>query len=126
MSNSDERPRVAIGHVILGSPDVGASTEFLLRAGLRMIEAGETVSVLELRGGTHLIVVPSGAPVAGGAKAGFDLMVDDIEATHKIYAELELDPSNLEPGEFHTSFKIVEPGGHEITVNSSHASDLPV
>ena len=126
MSKSDGRPPVAIGHVLLGSPDVGASTEFLLRAGLRPIETGGEVSVLELRGGTHLVVVPTEQPVQSGAKAAFDLMVDDIEATHAHYAELELAPSDLVPDRFHTSFTIVEPGGHEITVNSSHASDQPI
>ena len=126
MSNSDGRPPVAIGHVVLGSPDVGASTEFLVRAGLRPIETGGEVSVLELRGGTHLLVLPAEQPVKSGAKAAFDLMVDDIEATHERYNELDLAPSNLVPERFHTSFTIVEPGGHEITVNSSHASDLPI
>ena len=93
MSSSDGRPPVAIGHVVLGSPDVGASTEFLVRAGLRPIETGGEVSVLELRGGTHLIVLPAEQPVLSGAKAAFDLMVDDIEATHARYTRLDLAPS---------------------------------
>ncbi len=126
MPSSDGRPPVAIGHVMLGTPDVAASTAFLLRAGLRPIETGDDVSVLELRGGTHLIVVPTDQPVPSGAKAAFDLMVDDIDATHEHYTELDLAPSDLVAEQFHTWFTILEPGGHAITVNSSHASDEPV
>ena len=126
MSSTDERPPVAIGHVLLRSPELKASTEFLLKAGLREIETGDGVAVLELRGGTHLIVVPSEEPVAEGAQASFDLMVDDIEECRKRYAALGLAPSELVVETFHTHFKIVEPGGHAITVNSTHASDQPI
>lgn len=126
MPHSDERPPVAIGHVALGSPDVKASTDFLLRAGLRLIEAGGEIAVLELRGGTHLIVLPTDQRPEPGTQAAFDLMVDDIQATHDRYAELGLAPSALVAEKFHTRFTIREPGGHEITVNSSHASDQPV
>ncbi len=126
MSHPDERPPVAIGHVLLRSPDVAASNAFLLRAGLRSIETGDEIAVLELRGGTHLIVLPSDQPASGEAKAGFDLMVDDIEATHAHYAALGMAPSELQVAAFHTSFTIVEPGGSEITVTSSHASEQPI
>jgi hypothetical protein len=39
----------------------------------------EHVAVLEMRGGTHLILLPG--TVTPGA-APFDLMVDDLDATH--------------------------------------------
>ena len=49
---------------------------------MREVETEENVSVLELRGGTHLIVL-KGDPAL---QASFDLMVDDLEATHAEWA----------------------------------------
>lgn len=121
-----ERPPVWVGHVDLPSARVAATTEFLVKLGMRSIEAGDGVAILELRGGTHLVVFHSDTPPAPGAKAGFDLMVEDVDATWKHCQELGLDPSPIEEVPFHRSFKLVEPGGHEITVNSSHVSDQPV
>ena len=46
---------------------------------MREVERNEHVVVLELRGGTHLVLVP-GTPATGDAP--FDLMVDDLDATH--------------------------------------------
>jgi hypothetical protein len=111
---------------MLRSPDVEASTEFLLEVGLRAIETADGIAVLELRGGTHLIVLASEEPIAAGAQASFDLMVDDIEASRDRYSALGFAPSELVVETFHTRFTLVEPGGHTITVNSSHASDMPI
>ncbi|HTK97369.1 MAG TPA: rhodanese-like domain-containing protein [Pseudomonadales bacterium] len=120
----DERPPVWIGHALLAVPDVAASGAFFERLGLRLIEAHERVAILELRGGTHLILVPADSPTK--ARASFDLMVDDVDATHAALTQAGLGPSPIEDGDIHRSFTIVEPGGHSITINSSHASGLPV
>ncbi len=53
-------------------------------------------------------------------------MVDDIDASHENFEELGLLPSKIEEDRFHRSFTILDPSGYEITVNSSHVSDLPV
>jgi hypothetical protein len=37
-----------------------------------------------------------------------------------------MDPTAIHVGRVHSSFTILEPGGHEVTVNSSHAGDRPV
>lgn len=104
----------------LGVDDVAATTEFLVQLGMRRLQQGEDIGILELRGGTHLVVLPSREPVAPGTRAPFDLMVEDLEATRKQYAELGLGPSEIRSGDFHRSFTVVAPSGHEITVNSSH------
>ena len=110
----------------LPTPEVAKSAEWLVRCGLRSLLQRDDFAVLELRGGTHLVVHPSDGPIPAGAPASFDLMVDDIEATHARYTKLGLAPSPIQPGRIHSSFTIVEPGGHQITVNSSHAGDRPV
>src|SRR5436189_5837366 len=66
------RPPVWIGHARLTASDLDRSADFWRTVGMREIERNQQVVVLELRGGTHLVLVP-GAP-GGGADAPFDLM----------------------------------------------------
>jgi len=122
----DARPSMWIGHALLAVADVAASSAFFLKLGLRHVETTDTVAILELRGGTHLILVPAKTPVAPGADAPFDLMVDDLEVTHAALSAADLAPSAIESGAIHRSFTVTEPGGHRITINSSHVSGAPV
>jgi rhodanese-related sulfurtransferase/catechol 2,3-dioxygenase-like lactoylglutathione lyase family enzyme len=124
--SDDGRPPVWIGHVALRVSDITASKDFFMQIGLRLVGAYEHVVVMELRGGTHLILLPANEPVEAHARAPFDLMVDDIDATHAAHAAAGLSPSAIEDGDIHRSFTVVEPGGHRITVNSTHATGLPV
>ena len=77
--DSDRRPPVAVGHVSLAVGDVGATTAFFLKFGLRKIFASKEIAVLELRGGTHLILRGAGDDKKG-EKPTFDLMFDDLES----------------------------------------------
>lgn len=121
-----DRPPVWVGHVVMPSARVEETSAYLVKLGLRAIETRDRVAVLELRGGTHLVVVHSDSPTPRDAKAAFDLMYEDVDAAWKRCQELGLEPSAIEDAPFHRSFRLVEPGGHEITVNSTHVSDLPV
>src|SRR5689334_14606684 len=67
-----ERPPVWIGHAVLRVADVGRSADYWTGLGLREVERNEHVAVLELRGGTHLVLVPG--PVPDDPDAPFDLM----------------------------------------------------
>ena len=125
-SADDARPPVWVGHVSLRVGDVSKSTGFFEALGMRRIfESGE-VGVLELRAGTHLVLLPSGDPIPSDATAPFDLMVDDIDVARERYARLGLELSPLERGRIHDSFTLLDPNGYRITVNSSHASGKPV
>ena len=123
---ADDRPPVWIGHAALFVPDLVATKDFFLTLGLRLIGAFERVVVMELRGGTHLILLPTNEPVEANARAPFDLMYEDLDATHAALAAAGLNPSAIEAGDIHRSFTVVEPGGHAITINSSHVGSLPV
>jgi catechol 2,3-dioxygenase-like lactoylglutathione lyase family enzyme len=112
------RPPVWIGHAVLAVNDVNSSADFWRDLGMREVERNPHVAVLELRGGTHLVLVP-GTP-ADGADAPFDLMVEDLEATHAEWKALGLDPSPIERGRIHASFSVRDPNGYRVTVNSSH------
>lgn len=122
----DQRPPVAVGHVRLNVKDVGAAARWLETVGLRPIVAREEIAVLELRGGTHVVVRQAEQPVAAGATAPFDLMVDDVDAAHRDYAAKGLSPSEIRRGRIHDSFDLAGPDGWAFTVNSSHASGKPV
>ncbi len=100
-SPTDQRPPVAIGHVRLTVTDVGAAARWLETVGLRPIVTREELAVLELRGGTHVVVRQAEAPPAPGTGAPFDLMVDDVDATHRDYAEKGLSPSPIRRGRIH-------------------------
>lgn len=120
----DERPKVWVGHVSLPTQDVTATREFMLGLGMRAIADGDDFAVLELRGGTHLVLLAAQEPASGAAY--FDLMVDDLEETHAHLQSLGLAPSPIESGRIHSSFSVDAPSGHTIQFNSSHVSDLPV
>ena len=112
------RPPVWIGHVVLRVSDVNRSADYWRALGMREIERNPHVAVLELRGGTHLVLVPGTVPRAGDAP--FDLMVDDLEATRDRWAAEGLEPSEIERGDIHASFAVRDPDGYRVTVNSSH------
>ena len=122
----DQRPPVAVGHVWLPATDVGVAEHWLVSVGLRPIFADDSLAVLELRGGTHVVVRKAEQPPAAGSGAPFDLMVDDIEAVRRDYADKGLGPSEISRGRIHDSFHLTGPDGHDFTVNSSHAGGRAV
>ena len=123
-SDADLRPPVWVGHVAMYSPRVTESREFMQQIGMRLIASGDEFAVLEMRGGTHLVVTSDSESEL--VKGSFDLMVEDLDDTHKQYTELGFAPGEIERGQIHDSFDLREPGGTAITFNSSHVGDLPV
>ncbi|HTV46601.1 MAG TPA: VOC family protein [Stellaceae bacterium] len=123
---SDARPPVAVGHVRLNVVDVAAAARWLETVGLRPIVTMDELAVLELRGGTHVVVRHADQRPAPDAAAPFDLMVDDVDAAHRDYAAKGLSPSPIRRGRIHDSFELTGPDGWAFTVNSSHASGRPV
>ena len=127
MSEREQRPAIAVAHVILHTDRMDASARFVRAIGARPIFEGPKVSIYEMRGGTHLLLMLQDTVVAGAA-ASFDLMVDDLYATHERFASLGLAPSPIEarPAIDHEVFTVREPAGHVITFFSSHASGKPI
>lgn len=121
---NDSRPPVWVGHVSMATANLPESQTFMERLGMRPMFRNESVAIFELRGGTHLVLVADENARAGDAP--FDLMVEDLDATHADLAERGLSPSPIEQGRIHNSFTVTEPGGGRITVNSTHVSSLPV
>src|SRR5215813_9819062 len=125
MKQKDLRPPVWIGHVVLETDRLEESAEFMCRLGMRPIVQRTGVAVLELRGGTHLVLIAKLSVAAGDAP--FDLMVEDLSATHKHFVDLGLEPTAIERvSSEHERFKVREPGGHVIAFYSNHVSGKPV
>jgi hypothetical protein len=117
----DRRPPIAVGHVFFKARDVGAAATWFESVGLRPIAGDEDFAVLELRGGTHLVVSKAARQPKRGTEAPFDLMVDDIDATRRDFAAKGLKPSRIRRGSIHDSFGLPGPDGYAVTVLSSHA-----
>jgi hypothetical protein len=126
MNTDEQRPLVAVAHVVMETDRMEESAQFMQTIGMRPFFLGPQVSVLELRGGTHLILMRKDS-VAGG-NSPFDLMVDNIRATHERFTSLGLSPSPIEarPAIDHEVFTLREPAGHVISIFSSHVSGKPV
>jgi hypothetical protein len=126
MTEHDSRPAVGVAHVVLQTHRMEESAQFMRMVGMRPIFDGPQVSVYEMRGGTHLILMLRDKITPGDAS--FDLMVDDLHATHRHFSSLGLDPSPIEARAAidHEVFTVREPAGHVIAFFSSHASGKPI
>ena len=125
-SAKDPRPPIAVGHVRLMASDVAAAARWCEEVGFRPIFAAQDFAVLELRGGTHLVLRKAEKQPQPGTPAPFDLMVDDIAEAYRDYAAKGLAPGEIEKGRIHDSFPLRGPDGLIFTVVSSHAGDRPV
>jgi catechol 2,3-dioxygenase-like lactoylglutathione lyase family enzyme len=115
----DARPPVWIGHAVLRVTDVERAASFWCNVGMREVVRSPEVAVLELRGGTHLVLAPADAPLVS-SDAPFDLMVEDLEATHREWSARGIDVGEITRGRIHLSFTVTDPDGNRVTVNSSH------
>lgn len=120
------RPPVWVAHVVLETDRMEESARFMRTIGMRPVHEGPDVSVFELRGGTHLILLAKSEVMPGDA--AFDLMVEDLRATHQHFTSLGLAPTPIEamPAIDHELFRVREPAGHLITFFSNHVSGNPV
>ncbi len=136
-----EVPPVGLGHAALTVANVKASHEFYVDLGLRSLGKDEAMAILELRGGTHLLLfqrdgpadVDTGGPLDQRPAESIDLMI-----AGRTFAELDvyrarlvakgLTPDPIPDQRFfgHYVFKARDPDGNEVTVSTSHASELPV
>lgn len=118
MTTTDPRPAVWTGHLVVTGKDPTASASFYEDIGMRKVAILEEVAIFELRGGTHLVVRKDPNPEPG--PASWDLMVEDIAATHADWTGKGLTVSPIEKGPIHEAFTVTDPDGNTIEVNSSH------
>ena len=121
-------PPVAVGHVILRVSDVGESERFYLSLGLRPIESRPFMAILEMRGGTHLMLFKARRKPSRGAAPAFDFMVDDVRAFRTSLKKAGIRGTGLgyDRVSGHHAFRITDPDGHVLSVYSSHTGGRPV
>ena len=118
----NERPALWVGHVVLATHDLTRSFDFYRLLGLRQLREPSLDDVLvelEMRGGTHLVLVLDPNAKTDGRGAPFDLMADDLDALHATLTQRGIDPSPIARGG-HDSFTFRDPDGYIVTVNNSH------
>ena len=109
----DERPALWVGHVVLATHDVIRSFVVLPRprtpAGPRARPA-DGIAELELRGGTHLVLVLDAGARTEGRVGPFDLMADELDALHDTMETSGIEVSAI-VREGHASFTFRDPDG---------------
>lgn len=88
---------------------------------LRPVADDTDFAVLELRGGTHLVLPRASRQSRRATEASFNLMVDDIDMAHRRFAANRLKPSPINRGSVHDEFQLAGPDGYRVTVLSLHA-----
>ena len=135
-------PAVGLGHMAMTVADLDASHRFYTSLGLRVMGKDQSMSILELRGGTHLLLFQKGgAADGGGAETPFDqrparsidLMIaartrDELEAFRADLLAKGFAPDPILGQRFfgHYVFKAKDPDGADVTVSTSHASPYPI
>ena len=112
----DQLPRFGIGHVSMTATDIDLLADFYERIGMRLVVNMGRMAILELRGGTHVVLASGDA----GA-ATLDLIVDDIDGTRAILEVAGADPGPIQRGNPHDRFIATDPEGNTLVVNSNHA-----
>jgi catechol 2,3-dioxygenase-like lactoylglutathione lyase family enzyme len=121
---NDLRPDIAIGHVRLSVGSVADTTDFFVKLGIRTLVEQADFAVLELRGGTHLVLHTWDEPEIG--PVAFDVMVDDIDAAYVQLRGYGMDVTDISRGRIHDSFEVQTPDRRALTMTSSHAGNRAV
>ncbi len=119
-------PPVAVGHVSMEVNHIGPAVDWFAAMGLRTVTTRDKFAVLELRGGTHLVLSRTDQEVVAGTLAPIDLMVDDLDATRDACAGRGLAPGEITEGSVHRSFHVPGPDGYSVKITSSHTAGRAV
>ena len=130
---------LAVGHLVLKVADLKTSCQFYSNLGLPPFAIDEKFAIVELRGGTHLLLFEVGLAGEDVAESltgqfherlseRFDLMIKGKGLNELKKYRLELISRGIAAGEIpdetffgHHLFCIKDPDGNGITIYSSHA-----
>jgi catechol 2,3-dioxygenase-like lactoylglutathione lyase family enzyme len=124
----ESKPLVAIGHTRLHCGALEQSKAFYEALGMRLCQSFPGVHVLELRGGTHLLLIQSPDGMMELLDAPFDLMVDDVSAYRNHLSALGIVGTDITFLELigHHRFFVHDPDGRRIAIHSTHTEGRPV
>jgi catechol-2,3-dioxygenase len=133
-------PGLAVAHLVFKVADLKSSCQFYSNLGLPPFATDEKVAIIELRGGTHLLLLEvdqlAGEDVAESLTGQFhkrfseqfDLMIKGKGLNELKKYRLELVSRGIAAGEIpdetffgHHLFCIKDPDGNGITIYTSHA-----
>jgi catechol-2,3-dioxygenase len=134
-------PELAVAHLVFKVADLKSSCQFYSNLGLPPFFIEEKIAIIELRGGTHLVLLsvdePAGEDVAESLTGQFhkrfseqfDLMIKGKDLNELKKYRLELISRGIAAGEIpnkpifgHYLFCIKDPDGNGITIYTSHVN----
>ena len=132
---------LAVAHLVFKVADLKSSCQFYSKLGLPPFATDEKVAIIELRGGTHLLLLsvnePAGEDIAESVTGQFhkrfseqfDLMIEGKGLDELRKYRSELISRGIAAGEIpdesffgHYLFCIKDPDGNGITIYTSHAN----
>jgi catechol-2,3-dioxygenase len=132
-------PELAVGHLVFKVADLKSSCQFYSNLGLPPFAIDEEAAIIELRGGTHLLLLEvdqqAGEDVAESVTGQFhkrfseqfDLMIKGKDLNELKQYRLELISRGIAAGEIpdetffgHHLFCVKDPDGNGITIYTSH------
>ena len=133
-------PELAVAHLVFKVADLESSCQFYSNLGLPPFYIEEKVAIIELRGGTHLVLLsvdePAGEDVVKSVTGQFhkrfseqfDLMIEGKSLDELKQYRSELISRGIAAGEIpgeavfgHHLFCIKDPDGNGITIYTNHA-----
>ncbi len=133
-------PELAVAHLVFKVADLESSCQFYSNLGLPPFYIEEKVAIIELRGGTHLVLLsvdePAGEDVVESVTGQFhkrfseqfDLMIEGKSLDELKQYRSELISRGIAAGEIpgeavfgHHLFCIKDPDGNGITIYTNHA-----
>ena len=134
-------PELAVAHLIFKVANLKSSCQFYSNLGLPPFYIEEKIAIIELRGGTHLVLLsvdePAGEDVAESVTGQFhkrfseqfDLMIEGKNLDDLKKYRSELISRGIAAGEIpdeavfgHHLFCVKDPDGNGITIYTSHAN----
>ena len=144
MSTPNKRPTVSLGHVIAKTNQLAACAEFYCALGLTRANPDkppEGVVILQLRGGTDLVLIEPDHPFAkanaikeslvsyGSFVGPVDLLIASGDESDLAKFREGLKVSGLNPTDIehdgttgHHFFHVVDPDGRKVSVLTNHAN----
>jgi catechol 2,3-dioxygenase-like lactoylglutathione lyase family enzyme len=142
---NDTLPAAAFGHFVMKVSDINISYQFYTKLGLRPCGMYPDSAIIELRGGTHILLFNKNDDLPfslssshlGQRDASFserlDLMIDgksrsDLELYRTTLLRKGLSVDEIAQDQFfgHDYFQLADPDGNGITVYTSHTDALSV
>jgi len=83
---------------------------------MRMVVDLDHLAIVELRGGTHIVIQPGSA-----GQGSLDLIVDDIDETRDVLISAGAEATGIKRGNPHDQFNSTDPEGNALIIRSNHA-----